>query len=164
MGGRNRFITIFTRTRYLSLFWARSIQSMPPSHFLNIHFNIILPSTPQYSKWFLLSGLHTCTLNHLWSSQYVPLAPPISSMTDHLNNIWWRYRSWSLSLCTFLHSLTTCSSLDPNTSICTLFLDNVSLGFSLIVRVSHPYKVTGSIFIHIVLGRKAEDKRFCTKW
>ena len=38
-----RFITAFTSTRQLSLSWARSIQSMTPSHFLKINFNIILP-------------------------------------------------------------------------------------------------------------------------
>jgi hypothetical protein len=39
-----RFITAFTRARHLFLSWARSIRSMPPSHFSNIHFNIIVPS------------------------------------------------------------------------------------------------------------------------
>ena len=46
-----RFITAFTAARHLSLFSARSIQSMPSSHFSKIRLNIILPSMPASSKW-----------------------------------------------------------------------------------------------------------------
>jgi hypothetical protein len=49
--GTRKFITAFTKARHLSLSWATSIQSMPPSHFLKIDFNIILPSTPGSPKW-----------------------------------------------------------------------------------------------------------------
>ena len=47
------FIIAFTSARHLPLCWARSIQSMPPSHFLKIHLNIILSFRPGSSKWFL---------------------------------------------------------------------------------------------------------------
>ena len=44
------FITTFTKARHLSLSWARSIQSTPPSHFSTINFNIILSSMAGSSK------------------------------------------------------------------------------------------------------------------
>ena len=46
--GTRRFITAFTSARHLSLSWAS-----PTSYFLNIHLNIIFPSTPGSTKWSL---------------------------------------------------------------------------------------------------------------
>ena len=54
--GTRRFITAFTSARHLSLSWARSIQLMPPSNFLKILLNIILPFTPGFSKSSLYLG------------------------------------------------------------------------------------------------------------
>jgi len=51
--GTHVFITVFTSARHLSLSRARSIQSMSPFHFQNIHLNIILPSMFGSSKWYL---------------------------------------------------------------------------------------------------------------
>jgi hypothetical protein len=49
--GTRRFITAFKRAHHL--FSAKSIQSMPSTHFLKTHYNTILPSTPRSPKWSL---------------------------------------------------------------------------------------------------------------
>ena len=136
--GTWRFITAFASARDLSLTSARLIQSVPqPSQFLKISLNIILPSTPRYSKWSLsLSFPHqnpVCTspVSHM----------PRFSWFYHLNIIWW-VQSKSFSLCSLLHSPVTSFLLCPNIILSTLFLNPICLCFSLSVRVqvSHPYK------------------------
>ena len=84
-------INAFITARHLSLSWARSIQSMTSSHFLNIHLNIILPSTPGFSKWSL--SLSFTYPNPVWTHRlphtcYMP-RPCHSSRFDYLDNIWW---------------------------------------------------------------------------
>jgi len=50
--GTRRFITALTSVRHLSLSWASPIQSIyPTSHLLEIHPNIIHPSTPRSPQW-----------------------------------------------------------------------------------------------------------------
>jgi len=57
------------------------------------------------------------------------------------------YRTFSSSLCSFLHSPITSSLLAPNIPLNTLFSDTLGLRSSLNVsdQVSHPYKTTGEI-------------------
>ena len=110
----------------------------PTTHFLKIHLNIILPSTPAspHQNPVYASPLpHTC---------YMP-CPSHSSQFYHLNNI--EYRLLSSSLCNFLHFPVTSSLWVPNILISTLFFKTLSLRSSLNVsnQVSHPYKTTGKI-------------------
>ena len=62
----------------------------PPSHFLMIHRNIILPSKPGSSKWSLSlrfphqNPVYTSPLPHMC---YIP-RPSHSSRFDNPNNIW----------------------------------------------------------------------------
>ena len=65
--GTRRFITAFTSASHLSLSWASSIQSIPTSHFLKIHLNIILPSMPGLPSALFPSGFPIRT----------PYRPPI---------------------------------------------------------------------------------------
>ena len=59
----HKFISAFTNARHLSSSSARSIQSMPPSYFLKIHFDFIFPSTPRSSTLFLSIRCPTKTLS-----------------------------------------------------------------------------------------------------
>ena len=82
---------------------------IPTSHFLKIHLNINLPSTPGSSKWFFPSGLPTKTL---YTSLLCPIRatwPANFILLDLITRIIFGegYRSPSSSLCSFLRCSVT---------------------------------------------------------
>ena len=89
--GTRMFITAFTSTRHLSLFWARSSQSMPPYPtywrfilILSSHLSLGLPSG-LFPSDFPTKTLYTSLL----SSHVQHARPSHSSRFDHPNNTRW---------------------------------------------------------------------------
>ena len=85
-------------------------------HFLNIHLNIILPSTswsPQRSFSLMFphqNHVYTSVLSH---TCYVP-RPPLSSRFDIRKILGEEYRTLGSSLCSFFNSPVTLPLLGPN--------------------------------------------------
>jgi hypothetical protein len=82
-----RFITIFTRTRYRNLFWARWIQSISSHTFFKIHFNIILSSTPMSTK---------CSLPVFFPTKISCVLNLNKEITSYVEGIWiYRSQKWT---------------------------------------------------------------------
>jgi len=121
-----------------------------PSHFLEIYFNITLPSTPRSPKFSVPFSFPD---KNLVCTSYIPLRttfPAYLILLDMLNRIILgeEYRSLSSSLCNFLHSPVTSSFLGQISSW-TPYSRKFSPRPSLNVtdQVSHPYKTTGNIIV-----------------
>src|SRR5215475_10251199 len=143
-----------------------------PSNFLKIHLNIILPSTSWSPNGLFPSCFPTNTLCTPLSFLIRATCPAHLFRLDFTTRtiLGKECRSFSSSLCSFLHSPVTSSLLGQNTLPNTLFSNTLSLRSSLNVRdqVSHPYKTTGKIIVLYILIFKyldsnLEDKRFCNE-
>jgi len=82
-----RFIAAFTRSRHLSLSWARSIQSIS-SHPTSGRSILILSSHLRLGSFSQFSPPKPCIHYYSPHTCYMP-HPPHSSRFDHSNNIWW---------------------------------------------------------------------------
>ena len=123
---------------------------IPTSHLPEIYLNIIHTSTPMSPQWSpSLRFPHQDT-------PYTPLSSPIrATCPAHLILLYFitrtilgeEYRSFSSSLCNFLHSPVTSSILGPNIFLNTMFSNTLSFLSSRNVsdQVSHPYTRIGKI-------------------
>jgi len=88
----------------------------PQFHFLKIHLNFILSSTPVSSKWsFSIRFSHHNPLytSLLSNTCYMP-RPFHSSRFDHANNIWWEIQIVKLLIVWFSPLSVASSLLGPN--------------------------------------------------
>jgi len=86
-----RFITAFTRARQLPILNQNVSVHASPFHFLKIHFNISLPSTPRPSNLFLsLRSPHQIPVrsSSVSGTCHMPY-PSHSSWFVRPNSIWW---------------------------------------------------------------------------
>ena len=138
---------------------------IPTSHFLEIHPNIIHPSTPRSPQWS-----HSLRFPH--QDPVHPLSSPIrATCSAHLilldfitrTILGEEYKSFSSSLCNLLHSPVIPSLLGPNIFLNTLFSNTLSFLSSRSVndQVSHPYKTTGKITVLYILICQHYKQIYC---
>ena len=111
--GKWMSITAFTRSRHLSVVWARSIDSMPPNNFLKIIFSIILPSISGFPSGFFPSNLLTKTLYTPLISSIHSTFPTNHSLLDIITRMIFgeEYITQCSSVCSLIQSSVTSSHI-----------------------------------------------------
>ena len=113
-------------------------------HLLEIHPNIIHPSTPRSPHWFFPSGFLSKTLYTTFSSPTRATYPVHLIILDFITRtiLGVVYKSFSSSLCCLLHSPVTSSLLGTNILLNTMLSNTLNFLSSRNVndQVSHPYK------------------------
>ena len=124
---------------------------IPTSHLLEIHPNIIHPSTPRSPQWSpSLRFPHQETIHRL-SSPIRATCTAHFILLDFITRtiLGEECKSFSFSLCNLLHSPVTSSLQRPNILINTMFSNSFSFPSSRNIndQVSHPYQTTGKIIV-----------------
>ena len=101
---------------------------IPTAHILEIHSNIIHPSTPRSPQWFLPSGFPTKNLYTPLSSPIRATCPAYPILLDFITRtiLGEEHKSFNFSLCNLLHSQVTSSLLGPNILLNTMFSNTLS--------------------------------------
>jgi len=105
MYGTRSVIATFTKARHLPLSYARADQASQ-SRFLEIHFNIIHPSTPRSSKWslyFTFPHQNQVYVSPLHHTRYMSHSSRCSRFYNPQTTFGEQCRTLSSSLCSFLH-------------------------------------------------------------
>ena len=134
----------------VSILGQRNPAHIPTYHLLEIHSNIIHPSTPRYPQWSpYLRFPHQDTIHPL-SSPIRATYPAHLILLDFITRKIFgeEYKSFSSSLSTFTSSL-----LGTYIFLNTIFSNILTFLSSLYCsdHVSHPYKTTGKIIVLYIL-------------